>query len=237
MKDLSLIIPCYNEGKTLRNSLDSVLEVLKLLKMDFEIILIDDNSNDSTRKTIENFSKKHKIARAFYHKQTMGRGFTVKEGIKKAKGKIAGFIDIDLEVPIESIIPHIFAIKKGFDVSYANRITKFSFLKIHRNLLHKGYIFLTKLFLGTPFNDTNAGCKFFKRKKILPVLRKTESNHWFWDTEILTRSYFAGLKMKEIPVLYMKRKEKKSSVKIFRDTLYFLKRIISFSKKIKELKK
>jgi len=228
MKDLSLIIPCFNEGKTLESSLNSLLEFFKLLNLDFELILIDDCSQDDTKKIVEDFAKKHKQVRAFYHKRNKGRGFSVKEGILKAKGRIVGFIDIDLEVPIESIIPHILAIQNGFDVTYANRITKPTILNIHRYFLHVAYIFLTKLLLGTPFNDTNAGCKFFNRKKILPILKKTKSNHWFWDTEILTRSYYAGLKMKEIPALYIRRCEKKSTVKIFRDTLYFIKNLLAF---------
>jgi len=233
MNGLSLIVPCYNEGDLLLDSLEQVFDVLNLQKMDFEILLIDDNSSDSTPEHIKKFSEKHKEAKAIFHANTKGRGFGVEEGIKKSKGKIVGFIDIDLEVPIESIVPHILAIKKGFDVTYAKRITKFSFSKAHRNILHSAYVFLTKVFLDTPFNDTNAGCKFFNRKKILPIIKKTRSNHWFWDTEILTRSYYAGLKIKEIPALYIKKKEKKSTVKIFSDTLYFFQELWKFRGEMK----
>ena len=230
MVDLSLILPCYNEKDVFENSIKRIDNLLENSGFSYEIILIDDKSSDNTRDLILKAAGKYKNLRYFFHKENMGRGATVSDGIKKAKGRVAGYIDIDLEVSEDNILKHSNAILSGYDVTYANRKTVFNILSAHRTLLHHLYIGWTKFLLKTPFNDTNAGCKFFNREKILPILDKVEDSHWFWDTEILYRAYKAKLKMKEIEALYKKNKNKKSTVKTISDTIYFFRKLNQFRK-------
>jgi glycosyltransferase AglD len=233
---ISLVIACFNEAEHLTGSVEKLIETLDSSKIDFELIFIDDKSKDSTKDILKKLEKKYK-ARKFkflYHTQNQGRGATVTEGIQIARNPIVGFIDIDLEVSPEYIPLFVDAISKGeADVAIAKRNYPFKFWPINylvREILSRGYVVFTRKFLGHPFHDTEAGYKFFNRQEILPVLEKVTDKHWFWDTEIVIRSYLHGLRIKEIPVVFLRREDKTSTVKLIPDTLAFLKASQSFYK-------
>jgi len=229
--DISLIIPCYNEGPYLEKNLKELYNLLSFLKLDFEMIVIDDKSKNDTLERIKNFAKDYGNVQLLCHDINQGRGHTVTEGIRKAKGKVAGFIDIDLEIASQNIIPFILNVLGGYDVVIGKRTYKIKWDP--RWILSRGYASLVHAICKTPFLDTEAGCKFFNRENILPVLNETEDAHWFWDTEIVTRAYYKGLKITEVPVLFMREDQKYSTVKFFRDTIYYFKRLLHFRNVIK----
>lgn len=92
-----------------------------------------------------------------------------------------------------------------------------------------------KHLLKVNFHDTEVGFKFFNHQKILPILDEIEDSRWFWDTEIIVRSYYKWLKIKEYPALFLKSFEKKSTVKVFRDSWDCFRKLISFRKKLQKI--
>src|SRR3990167_2995364 len=96
--DLSLIIHCYNEGPTFEKSVNKIIRELKKINLSWEIIFVEDKSADDTKKTVEKLTKQYKNSRAIFHKKNEGRGKSVSDGIKTAKGDICGYLDVDLEV-------------------------------------------------------------------------------------------------------------------------------------------
>ena len=93
-----MVLACFNEGPSLKDSLEQLIEMLESLKYEWEIIAIDDNSLDSTYQKLVKLSKTRKTISVFKNSSNLGRGGTVALGIEKARGEIVGFIDIDLEV-------------------------------------------------------------------------------------------------------------------------------------------
>lgn len=233
--NLSLILPCYNEAEHLKESFPKVIAVLKKLNRAIEIIIIDDGSKDDTVKIIELLIKENKNIpiRFFRHKKNVGRGGTVAEGITKAKGEVVGFIDIDLEISPEYISRFVEKIHKDkIDVVVGRRYYSFSIKSFHRFIASKLYAILIQFILHLPVHDTEAGYKFFNRKKILPVLSSIKDTKWFWDTEITARGYLRGLQLAEIDVLFQRRTDKTSTVRFFQDTIEYLKQIIEFKKNV-----
>ena len=232
---LSLIVPCYNEGEHLEKSFPKVIEVLRKLKRRFEVIIIDDFSLDNTVEIVNKLRAKYKVIsiRFVGHKKNIGRGGTVMEGIRLAKGEIVGFIDIDLEVSPKYIPDFADVIHKNkADIVVGKRYDYFSILSLHRFISSKLYIYLIKSTLKLPINDTEAGYKFFNRKKALPLLRRIQDLGWFWDTEIVARGHMQGLRLAEIDVLFEKKHDKTSTVKLLRDSIRQIKSLISFKKDI-----
>jgi len=243
--DLSVIIACYNEMPWMRPNVSRVQQILESSKYSYEVILFDDASTDGTKSVGPELAEKDKRIKYFAHDKNYGRGKTVTDGIKSANGRIVGFIDMDLEVPAEYIIPIALEIENGADVAVAARLEhsnleglplakRLSVLSywFFRYILGSGYSLLTKLLLGVKLKDTEVGFKFFKRDKILPILDEVNDNHWFWDTEIMARAYYKGLTIKEYPALYLKNPHKKSTVKAFQDSVYYFKKLINFRKKV-----
>ena len=235
--DLSIVLACYNEMEHINKSLYKLVEYLDNTNISYELILIDDCSTDGTVQEIPKLAKKYPKIKWYLHKKNIGRGGTIAEGIKVAKGKMVGFIDIDLETPPWYILPVYIQIKNGYDIALAQRIYKFNIRKILRFITSRGYNILVRKLLEVPFLDTESGFKFFNKKKILPILEEIKDKRWFWDTEVIVRSYYKGYKIKEIPTLFKTDPNKTSTVNLFRDSIDYFKNLVKFRKEFKYFKK
>jgi len=230
--DFSLILACYQEGEHFNDSIEKIIQVLDNTNYTYEIIFIDDASTDQTPELIKKIIKKYprKNLSVFFHQKNQGRGKTVKQGFLKAKGKVMGYIDIDLEVPAEYIPHFIKAIKDGYHVANAHRIYDLYLQALPRWVASKGYRLLIKKILNTRLVDTEAGYKFFNRSKCFSLIKKCQYPGWFWDTEVMIRAERQGLKIIEIPVAFIRRTDKTSTVKLIPDTLKYLHNLWQFKR-------
>ncbi len=235
--DVSIVVACYNEvkrGNPVEQNIEELIEVMKKSPYSFEILLFDDCSKDNTKKVLERIAKKHKNVFVLGHAVNQGRGKTVSDGLKKVKGKMSGFIDIDLSTAASYIPVLLREIENGADIASAWRIEKMELAGILRIILSVGYHRLVNFLLKVDLKDTEAGCKFFKTKKILPILEEVKEKHWFWDTEIMVLPYYKGYKIVEVPTVFLRKGEINSTLKPFSDTMYYLKKIFAFRKKLKQ---
>ncbi len=226
---ISLVLPCFNEAEHFVESIDHIFQVLTNLKQNFEIIFVDDKSQDNTVNLIQEFIKNHpRHTRSIYHTINQGRGFSVTEGIRLSRGKYVGFIDIDCEISPRYIPDCIKLLDKGFDLVCGQRRYKVTAYSLIRAIASKMYSTLTHILLHPAVADTEAGYKFFRREKILPVLKLTQDRGWFWDTEIIIRAQQAGLKIIGYDVNFIKRTDKTSTVNIFSDAFIYLFKLFKF---------
>jgi glycosyltransferase involved in cell wall biosynthesis len=232
--DLSLVIACYNEENLLVESIREIENVMSQTRYSYELIFIDDCSQDKTRELILMLAENDPHIKYKFHEQNMGRGGTVCEGINLAQGKIVGFLDIDLEVHARYIPSMLWAIEgEGFDVCTAYRIYKIHLRAIPRHLLSMGYRKLARYFLGIDLLDTETGFKFFNREKILPVIAACKNTGWFWDTEVMVLAEKHGLQIKELPCLFLRRTDKISKVKVISDSIDYFVNLWKFKQKMK----
>lgn len=223
MIDLSLILPCFNESPIFDRSVRQILHILKRSSYTYEIIFVDDASRDNTAHKITRMCKRNSTCRALFHARNEGRGKTVSDGIRTAKGRVCGYIDIDCEVSpvyIPDMVEQI--LRRKADIVIGRRMYRTSPGSILREILSVGYQKLSNYIVGTGGFDSESGYKFFNRKKILPLLPRAHHPHWFWDTEIIVFAMRADLIIKEVPVLFVRRFDKVSSVNIFRDSMDYL---------------
>lgn len=122
MEKLSIIIPVYNEEKTIRKVFDKIMAVK--FPIDKEIIIVDDCSTDSTRKELKKIKNGSKAdLKIIYHEKNLGRGGAIKTAINYVSGDIVLMQDADLEYDPINIPNFINFIKKEkFDVIYGSRI-------------------------------------------------------------------------------------------------------------------
>lgn len=200
----------------------------------FEVVFVDDYSIDNTREILEEICRDSEHCRYIFHTNNKGRGTAFKTGFENCSGKVCGFIDIDLEISAIYIPAMVNLIENhNYDLVTAYRHYLHSQTGVfHRIVLSRGYRFICRILLDINFNDTEAGCKFFKRETAASVVLASANNGWFWDTEVMVRAGLAGLKIYEMPVLFLRRKDKASTVRILPDTLDYIRNIFQFRSKI-----
>ncbi len=234
--DVSVIVPCYNEAPILEQSLRDLRWVMGQTSYRWELIAIDDASCDETPRLLERLLADRPDTRVILHRSNLGRGGTVTEGLALARGRYAGYLDIDLEVHARYLPSMILAMdKEGYDVATAKRLyhVPIRLDDMFRNVLSLGYRQLVRHYLRLPFEDTETGFKFFRREAILPLLSGIRSQGWFWDTEIMAASYFAKLRVAEIPSLFVRQTIRPSTVRPWRDSLAYCGAIRSFKRRMR----
>jgi len=161
---LSVVIPCYNEENNLkRGVLDEVKNYLKKQPYLWEVIVSDDGSTDKSLEFLEKYCQKNPdfILLKNLHG---GKPFAIRVGIKKAKGKIVLFTDMDQSTPIKEVEKLLPFFKKSYDVVVGSRGLErkgFSFL---RRFASRIFLLFRKFLLLKNIDDTQCGFKAFKNR-------------------------------------------------------------------------
>lgn len=228
--DLSVVVACYQEEGHLRESVRELCATLDGLGRSYELVFVEDKSRDRTAEIVRELVSERPNRRAVYHEQNVGRGGTVTEGFQLARGRIVGFLDIDLEVHCRFLPPVLAAIDAGADGATAFREYTVGWrpTSILRHVLSRGYRWLFRCLFDVPFRDPETGFKFFLREKILPVVVRTQDKAWFWDSEIMVLAHQAGLRVVEVPCRFERRADKQSTVRIVRDVFRYFVAIRAF---------
>lgn len=237
--DLSLVIACYHDGSILPASVARIAALLDASRLSYELIFVDDGSRDATAEVVaglvEGDGGVHRM-RFIRHEVNQGRGAAVRDGFLAAGGAIVGYLDIDLEIDAHYILPAVLAIQDGADGVIARRVFTWSWRATDRYLMSKGYAWLVRHTLPLDgISDSEAGFKFFRRAAILPVLAECRDPGWFWDTEITVRALARGLRLRELPCLYQRRRDKQSSVRPLRDTIEYVVRLVRFAQRSRDV--
>ncbi len=204
------------------------------MRRPYEVLFVDDVSRDGTRAIIAEIAAAHpRTVRVLLHERNTGRGQTVTDGFRMARGAIAGFLDVDLEVHARYIPSLVKAIERGADVAIVRRIYAFQVSSLDRYAMSRGYSFLVRRMLGVDLRDTETGYKFFRRERLLPILDEIRDPGWFWDTEFMVRAVRRGLQVAEVPGAYIRRFDKTSTVRGVRDSVRYFGKLIAFRRALK----
>lgn len=219
---ISIIIPTFNER-------DNIVDLIKtintfLTNYNYEIIVVDDNSFDGTSKVVKKFFRKDKRIKLFIRKNKRDLGTAILYGIKKSKGQIIVGMDADFNHPPKKI-PELISALKNSDLAVASRFVYKGGMenKIRYFFTYIFNLFL-KYFLGFPIMDNMSGFYAIKRDKLtLFPLKKIYYGYGEYHLRLVYFSKSFGLKIKEIPVYYQKRrygKSKSNLLKMFFNYLY-----------------
>ncbi len=203
MKDVSIILPLYNEQSNAKTIID---QIFKKLGDDVELIIIDDGSTDNTKKEIP----AEKVI-FIEHSYNQGKGEAIKSGLKRASREIIAFIDGDLQDDPADLIAVCDQIRRGKDVVIGSRFldtnTRDSFSKEAvlpiNEIGNKSLTKVINFLFGASLTDTQASIKAFKRE-VLTGFTIT-SKRYEIETELIIRSIKSGCLISEVPVSRYKR--------------------------------
>lgn len=222
--DLSLIIPAYNEEKRLPFYLKEVFIYLGASGLKYEVIVVDDGSQDKTSEIITDLMKKHPELDLITLPQNMGKGCAVRAGMLHARGSLRLFADSDGATPINELGRLMLALKGGADIAIGSRAlvdrdTVVSY-KIHRKILGTIFNLIVRLFAVREIRDTQCGFKLFSEKAALNIFLVQRIDGFGFDVEILFIAQKLGYRIAEVPVNWTDIGE--SKVKILRDPFRML---------------
>jgi len=194
---ISIIIPAYNEEKSIKDTVQRVFFVCKNSFKEYEVIVVNDGSTDKTATVLESFKTSHLIIlnRGF----NRGYGASLKEGIEYAKGEVIAITDADGTYPIEKIPQLINDVEQGFSMSVAARKGRYkntSLIKsVPKFLLDK----VANVVAGQKISDINSGLRAFRKKDVIPFFNIISDKFSFTTT--ITLSYLSnGLSVSYIPI-------------------------------------
>src|SRR3989344_8969885 len=118
---LSVIVPAYNEEGRIKRTLERFNEYLSSQPFSYEIIVVNDGSRDGTLKVIEQTHAKITNLLVIGRKQNKGKGFSVREGMQKAQGRIKLFADADNATDISHFEKMRPFFDKGYDMVICSR--------------------------------------------------------------------------------------------------------------------
>ena len=215
---VSVIIPIFNEGNIIKPNIEKIHNFFANTYK-YEIILIDDNSNDNTQAILNSLQIKN--LKILYNKINKGKGYSIKKGIEVSTGDIILTTDADFSTSIEEFNRLLLRYKQGYSFIIGSRSKENSIINIKQNQLRVlfGIIFnlFVKLILGLKFRDTQCGFKLYDAEKIKSIIKLCKVNRFCADVEIL---YLASLK--EISVFeegIVWENNKDSTVKLFADSI------------------
>lgn len=201
LKSLSVFLPAYNEEDSIKSSVEGVVKVLNDLKIDWEVLVINDGSKDKTAEAVKLLEKKYPNVRLVNHETNKGYGHALKTGFAQAKYPWVGFVDSDGQFDFAEIKKFIEKTDKA-DVILGYRLNRAD--PIQRRIFTWGWKMLAMVLLGLNVKDYSCGFKLIK-KKVIEDISPIESEEKVTQIEMLIKAKKKGYKFAEVGVHHFPR--------------------------------
>lgn len=233
---LSVIIPAYNEEPNFKKgAIDNVPKYLEKQSYTWEILIVDDGSDDETAKLADEFAKTNKNVRVIKNPH-QGKAETVKKGVQEATGELILFTDFDQATPIDEV-DRLLPFFPQYDIVIGSRQlpgAKREKEPLHRHLMGLVFNIIVQMIAVRGIWDTQAGFKCFKADIAKDLFGKLKvygkgvkvqgALVTAFDVELLFIAKKKGYKIKEVPIVWhhvatSRVNPLKDSARMFRDVV------------------
>ena len=207
--DYSIVIPAYNESARLGATLEKVLAYVHAQELGRRSHRRQRRLPRQHRGHCRTFAKNAPALRLVENPGNRGKGYSVRNGMLNARGRIVLFTDADLSSPIEEAPKLFAALDAGADIAIGSRWlraeTQTQRQPLHRQLFGRIFNLALRLTLGLHFADTQCGFKAFKQPAVQAIFPLQKIERWGFDPEILFLARKLKFKVKEVPVAWAHR--------------------------------
>ncbi len=225
---LSIIIPCYNEEKTIRLIVE---KIHKLQDLEKEIIIVDDYSTDNSRKIIEELKKENSNLKFIFHDKNLGKGGALQTGFKEATGELVLIQDADLEYDPgdynKLLNPFL---KTDAQIVYGSRFMGGDYVRLHyfwHYIANKLLTTLTNIFTNLNMSDMETGYKVFKKECLDNII--LEEKGFGIEPEITIKLAKKKFIFYEVPISYSGRSYEEGKKITIKDAFRAIYCIIRYS--------
>jgi dolichol-phosphate mannosyltransferase len=203
---LSVVIPCYNEEKTLEKCLERVLKISDEF-LHLEIIIIDDGSTDGSLSIARNFANKDPRIKIIHHNKNQGKGAALQNGFKKATGDFIAIQDADLEYKPNDMLRLLEPlVSNEADVVFGSRFLPHGPIRVlyfWHSIGNRLLTFISNMFTNLNLTDMEVCYKIFRRE-VLQNINLKEKRFGF-EPEITAKVARLGCRIYEVGISYYGR--------------------------------
>ncbi len=203
---LSVIFPAYNEEQNIGRAVDSALQVLEKIADNYEVVVVNDGSKDSTEKIVQQIYGHNGFVRLISHSRNIGYGGSLRSGLEAASYDLIFFTDADLQFDLKEILNLLRWIQE-YDLVIGYRLKRSD--AFMRRFYAWGWGLFIRLLFDLKVKDIDCAFKLF-RKEVFDKI-SVSSLGAFINSEILIRAKRCGFSFKEVPVSHYPRLAGKGS--------------------------
>jgi glycosyltransferase involved in cell wall biosynthesis len=212
--ELSVIVLCYRAGESIRLVIEPLYEQLRGLGVEFELVLVANHwpkTNDATPAIVREFAASHSGVSVLADEKQGAMGWDMRAGLRAARGEYLVVMDGDAQNPVDDAVKIYRLMKEtSADLAKGRRVLRQD--GSYRSFISLGYnVLFLLLFRTRGLWDINGKPKALTRRAYDQM--RLVSDDWFIDAEIVLAARRAGLRIEEMPVVFLANPERSSFVK------------------------
>jgi glycosyltransferase involved in cell wall biosynthesis len=228
-------IPVWNERGRLEACVRQLTDLARELpaseNLQLRIAVAEDGSTDGTKELLSDLVQRYPDLIVHSSAARMGRGRALRDLWRASNYDVLAYIDADLAMGTDPLLDCLRDIRSGADLAIGCRYAPES--EVHRPPLvwfvSKGYNWLIRTVFHDGVLDHQCGLKALGPRVRDEILPFTSDDAWFWDSELIIRCHQAGLEIREIPLTWIEKKNRRTSVKrLVSEVFSFTAAIVSF---------
>lgn len=201
---LSVVLPAYNEARSIRNTLTAMREYLDRQGYTYEIVVASDG-DDNTPEIVQEIAKDWPALKLTAQPGRHGKGHGLRRGMRLTSGEIVGFIDADYKAPIDELTHLLPWLQQGYDLVAGSRGLGESKIERaqprYRQIGSRAFGLVMHALIGLRHvKDTQCGFKFFTRPCADAIFSRTKIDGYMCDVEILVLAQKLKFKVKEVGI-------------------------------------
>lgn len=204
---ISVFMPFYNEEGVIEDIVKDTRDYLEVLDRDYELILVDDGSDDETSRLVKNFSSEFQEIKSVIHKENQGYGNALKSGFRNASNPLIAYMDGDGQFDIWELDRLLKEIPENDIVAGIRRERED---ELSREIVSKTFNFLVRNIFDVGYRDIDCGIKVIRREVLDDVVLKTDRTV---DAELLVKADRENYAVKQLKVSHRPREEGDSEAK------------------------
>lgn len=213
---LSVIIPAHNEEDCIEETVLQLQKTLKTDSIDFEILIINDHSTDSTKKILQQLMNENPEISFIDNHYSNGFGLAVRTGLERFSGNAVAIVMADASDDPKDVVNFFRKLEEGYDCVFGsrflggNRTINYPTFKL---IMNRFTNLLIRLLFGIRYNDTTNAFKMYRRETI-EGLRPFLSHHFNLTVELPLKAITRGFTYAVLPNSYTNRTTGKSKLKL-----------------------
>lgn len=211
---MSVIVPVYNEAQEIDTIVPEVREMLLARGGDWEILVVDNASEDDTAQRVASFQEDPRI-RLLRNERNHGKGYSVRRGMLEARSELRLMCDADCAPSLASL-PAMEALIAECEVVAGARNAADSqvarYQPLQRRVASLGFIFLCRRVMGEPLRDVFCGFKLFTAAAAEDVFSRAQIDGWAFDAEALALARALGYRVRPCGIAWSHRPGSRLSI-------------------------